>query len=86
MIMGHTNPDMDAIGSCMGIYRLAKALDKDAYIVYDKNVTQIENFLKSIEKDSEYEDIMINKARGTILAIVPIKLMAVACFIPFKTR
>ena len=61
MIMGHTNPDMDAIGSCMGIYRLAKSLGKDAYIIYDKNVTQIENFLKSIEKDSEYEDIMINK-------------------------
>ena len=61
MIMGHTNPDMDAIGSCMGIYRLAKSLEKDAYIIYDKNVTQIENFLKSIEKDSEYEDIMINK-------------------------
>ena len=61
MIMGHTNPDMDAIGSCMGIYRLAKSLEKDAYIIYDKNVTQIEKFLKSIEKDSEYEDIMINK-------------------------
>ena len=61
MIMGHTNPDMDAIGSCMGIYRLAKSLEKDAYIIYDKNVNQIENFLKSIEKDSEYEDIMINK-------------------------
>ena len=61
MIMGHTNPDMDAIGSCMGIYRLAKSIGKDAYIIYDKNVTQIENFLKSIEKDSEYEDIMINK-------------------------
>ena len=61
MIMGHTNPDMDAIGSCMGIYRLAKSLGKDAYIIYDKNVMQIESFLKSIEKDSEYEDIMINK-------------------------
>ena len=61
MIMGHTNPDMDAIGSCMGIYRLAKSLGKDAYIIYDENVTQIESFLKSIEKDSEYEDIMINK-------------------------
>ena len=30
MIMGHTNPDMDAIGSSMGIYRLAKTLDKNA--------------------------------------------------------
>ena len=77
MIMGHTNPDMDAIGSCMGIYRLAKSLGKDAYIIYDKNVTQIESFLKSIEKDSEYEDIMINKEvaieninQDTLLVIV----------------
>ena len=30
MIMGHTNPDMDAIGSSMGIYRLAKTFDKNA--------------------------------------------------------
>lgn len=61
MIMGHTNPDMDAIGSCMGIYRLAKTIGKDAYIICDKNVASLEAFSKSIEKDSEYEDIIINK-------------------------
>ena len=61
MIMGHTNPDMDAIGSCMGIYRLAKTIGKDAYIICDKNVARLEAFSKSIEKDSEYEDIIINK-------------------------
>ena len=32
MIMGHTNPDMDSMGSSMGIYRLAKSLGKNAYI------------------------------------------------------
>ncbi len=31
--MGHTNADMDSIGSCMGIYRLAKTLNTNAYIV-----------------------------------------------------
>ena len=61
MIMGHSNPDMDAIGSCMGIYRLAKTIGKDAYIICDKNVPTLEPFMKSIEKNSEYEDIIINK-------------------------
>ena len=61
MIMGHTNPDMDAIGSCLGIYRLAKTIGKDAYIIYDKNTPTLEEFMKSIENDSEYEDIIINK-------------------------
>lgn len=33
MIMGHTNPDIDAIGSALGIYRIAKTLEKEAKIV-----------------------------------------------------
>ena len=33
MIMGHTNPDIDAMGSSMGIYRLAKSMNKNAYII-----------------------------------------------------
>ena len=61
MIRGHTNPDMDAIGSCLGIYRLAKTIGKDAYIICDKNTPTLEEFMKSIENDSEYEDIIINK-------------------------
>ena len=61
MIMGHSNPDMDSIGSCMGIYRLSKTIGKDAYIVCDKNVPTLESFMKSIENNSEYEDIIINK-------------------------
>ena len=33
MIMGHANTDIDAMGSSIGIYRLAKSLDKNAYII-----------------------------------------------------
>lgn len=61
MVMGHTNPDMDAIGSCMGIYRLAKTLDTNAYIVNSENAPALEAFKKSLDKDLEYEDVIINK-------------------------
>ena len=61
MIMGHTNPDMDAIGSCMGVYRLAKTLNKNAYIVNSDETPALESFKQSLEKEPEYEDVIINK-------------------------
>lgn len=61
MIMGHTNPDMDSIGSCLGIYRLSKSLDTNAYIVISDTAESISSFKQEMEKDSEYEDIIINK-------------------------
>ena len=61
MIMGHTNPDMDSIGSSMGIYRLAKTLDTNAYIVISEDTPTITSFRKSIDKEVEYEDVIINK-------------------------
>ncbi len=60
MIMGHNNPDMDCIGASMGIYRLAKTLEKNVYIISEENAT-LTSFKKSIEKDVEYEDAIINK-------------------------
>lgn len=61
MVMGHTNPDMDSIGSCMGIYRLAKSLNTNAYIVCSENTPALGPFRKSLEKEPEYEDAIINK-------------------------
>ena len=61
MIMGHTNPDMDCVGASLGIYRLAKTLEKSAYIVMDNKTPSLQVFRKSIEKDAEYEDVIINK-------------------------
>lgn len=61
MIMGHTNPDMDCVGASLGVYRLAKTLEKNAYIVMDNKNSALEAFRNSIEKDEEYEDVIINK-------------------------
>lgn len=61
MIMGHSNSDIDCIGSGMGLYRLAKTLGKETYIVNEANGISLDTFMKSIEDNQEYEDIMINK-------------------------
>ncbi len=77
MIMGHKNPDMDSVGASLGIYRLAKSLGKNAYIIMDINNANLEAFRTSIEKDEEYEDVVINKEvalenidEGTLLVVV----------------
>ena len=60
MIIGHKNPDMDCMGAGLGIYRIAKTLNKNAYIVMDYS-SALEEFKKCIEKEEEYEDAIINK-------------------------
>ena len=77
MIMGHTNPDMDCVGASLGIYRLAKSLNRNAYLIIDKKAAALENFQKSIEKEEEYEDVIISKEvalenvdKDTLLVIV----------------
>ena len=61
MIMGHTNPDIDSMGSSMGIYRLAKSLDKKAYIIDSNETNTLQSFKTDLAKDPEYEDILITK-------------------------
>ena len=61
MIMGHTNPDIDSMGSSIGIYRLAKSLNKNAYIIDSNENNSLKNFKESLSKDIEYEDILITK-------------------------
>ena len=60
MVMGHTNPDIDAIGSAIGVYRLAKSLDKNAYIISNKRPA-LQNFMESLKEEPEYEDVIISK-------------------------
>ncbi|MCI5839216.1 MAG: DHH family phosphoesterase [Peptoniphilaceae bacterium] len=42
-IMGHENPDMDSIGSCLGIYEGALSRNKKAYIVLNEIGEPIKN-------------------------------------------
>ena len=61
MVMGHTNPDIDSMGSSMGIYRLAKSLGKKAYIIDSNETNTLQSFKADLAKEPEYEDTLITK-------------------------
>jgi len=64
MIMGHVNPDIDSIGSSLGLYRLVKTLDKDAKIVTNTEGLTLSRFMENFEKEDLYEEVLINKEQA----------------------
>ena len=60
MIMGHSNSDMDCIGSSMGIYRLAKSLEKEAKIILNPKGENLVGFLNEISSIEEYNNLVID--------------------------
>lgn len=61
VIMGHTNSDIDSLGSSLGIYRLVKSLGKDAYVVNSNAGIGLENFIEYAKREEEYEKSIIGK-------------------------
>ncbi|KOO45935.1 DHH family phosphoesterase [Priestia koreensis] len=55
MVMGHKYPDMDAIGSSIGILKVAQVNQKDGYIVLDTEQLDegVKRLLAEIKKDSD---------------------------------
>lgn len=75
MIMGHTNPDIDAIGSALGIYRIAKTLEKEAKIVANVETPSIKDLYESIK--DQYQEVFISSETalaqvdsGTLIIVV----------------
>ncbi|MBQ7667831.1 MAG: DHH family phosphoesterase [Clostridia bacterium] len=60
IIMGHANPDADAIGSAVGLFRVAQCLNRDAYIVIDNlnNIT-IKEMMNRLETSGQYEGVFL---------------------------
>ncbi len=55
-IMGHKMGDPDSFGAAVGIYRIARTLNKRAYIVLNDRSTTLRSFLAPFEKNPEYEN------------------------------
>lgn len=64
MIMGHINGDIDSMGSSMGIYRLAKNLDKEAHIVNNTFGLSLSSFIETVKNDETYKDIFYDKTEA----------------------
>ncbi len=58
LVMGHRNGDVDSFGAAVGIYRIAKTLDRKAHIVLNDVTTSIQP-IRGLFDGEEYEDDMI---------------------------
>ena len=76
IIMGHTNSDIDAMGSGLGIYRLAKVNGKEAYVVNESANAGLEKFIELAKEDEEYSETIIGKDRALEL-ITPETLLVI---------
>lgn len=56
--MGHGMTDMDSLGACVGVYRAAKTVGKQAHIVLGEPNSSIRSWVKQFKENKDYEDDM----------------------------
>ncbi len=61
-IMGHSNPDMDSFGAALGIYRVAKSIGKEAYIILNSYNNTLEDIVQDAKASEQYEFLTSEKA------------------------
>ncbi len=76
IIMGHQNPDIDSLGSSLGIYRLAKTIGKPAYIVNDNFGMNLGKFIDVLLQEEEYNDVILD-AKQALAQISPESLLII---------
>ena len=77
IVMGHTNADIDSMGSALGIYSLARSLNKETYILNNTVGLSVDNFIDALKEDEQYKNVLLNKteainkiSKDTLLVIV----------------
>lgn len=79
IILGHEMPDLDCLGSALGIYRCCKNLNKDVKIVINKVNAAIANLWNELEEDAEYNEAFIGSqeailscTKNTLIVVVDV--------------
>lgn len=82
VIMGHNIPDVDAIGSAIGIYRIAQSLDKPTIIVANQVTSSLAPLLRLFEGNKDYPENLfvrsheakefIGNGNGVLLVVVDV--------------
>ena len=76
MVMGHTNGDIDSMCASMGIYRLAKSIGVECYIINNSTGIGLQNFMESAKQEKEYQETIINKSEA-LSKITPETLLVI---------
>ena len=64
LIMGHRLPDADSFGAAVGIYRIARILDKEAHIVLNEVGKGIKPMVELFQHNEDYENMIINNQQA----------------------
>lgn len=69
IVMGHTNADVDSFGSAVGIYRIAKTLGRNAYIVLNDSNNVIKPWVDSFKGRLDHDEhVIIDSAQAVEMA------------------
>lgn len=71
LIMGHRKPDIDCLGSAIGIYRLAINLEKKAHIVINEVTSSIRPAMNNFMGSSVYPDDMFYSSEQALGMVDP---------------
>lgn len=71
IIMGHKKPDIDCLGSAIGIYRLATMMDKKAHIVINEITSSIRPAMNNFMGSNVYPDDMFYNSEQALEAVDP---------------
>ena len=63
LVMGHRFPDLDALGSCMGVAAIARAYGKEAYIVTSPDSAPSKPLIEYVTSNG-FEDYIIDKEKA----------------------
>lgn len=79
LVMGHSRPDADSFGSAVGIYCMARVLQRKAYIVLDGMTNDIQPLVECFKSVSGNEEAIISRQQAlemannnTVLVIVDV--------------
>ncbi len=65
IIMGHRMADVDSFGAAVGLYRIAKSLDRKAHIVLNQATTSVKPLVDLFVNNEDYEpDMIVNSAQA----------------------
>lgn len=80
LIMGHRLADVDSFGAAVGIYRIARTLDRRAHIVINDVSSSVQPMIELFKAHDEYEESMIISSQqaleyagsNTVLVVVDV--------------
>ncbi len=69
IIMGHRLADVDSFGAAVGIWRIARTLDRKAHIVINQATTSVQPLVELFRNNDNYDaDMIVNSAQALELA------------------